>query len=68
MPAIQMSRDTDDSYTDALLNPEHQIEQVKSRGSAPPAPNCPYQRWFTDSTSRGKAGTMGYSCCQADGD
>jgi len=43
MPAIQMSRDTDNSYTDALLKPEHQIEQVKSCGYAPLAPNSPHQ-------------------------
>ena len=43
MLTIQMSRDMDNSYTDALLKPENQIEQVESRGCAPPAPNLQHQ-------------------------
>ena len=43
MLAIHMRRDTDNSYTDVVLKSEHQIEQVKSRGCALPAPNRPHQ-------------------------
>jgi len=46
MPAIRVSRETENSYTDPLLKPEHQIEQVKSRGCAPAAPNRPHQLWI----------------------